>query len=158
MSKRITAEQLNAFVVPAVEVLEKLGRISAQVGTLRRECLSIPLDGLVIVIGIDGDLVGKVVFLFDPPIFVQILNTVLGPPVPLLTDPICWDAMAEVANMIVGNATGRMETLGLRVNINPPQILTWKEVSRWMPDNEGIVIPLKCNLGEIGIAVFLQNL
>ena len=158
MRKPITEAQLNAFVGPSIEVLEKLARISTEVGTLRRQRWSIPLERFVIAVGVEGDLNGQVVFLFDPPVLERILTAMLGSPRPPLTDPICCDALGEVANIIAGNATGRMESLGLRITITPPQILTWKEVNRGITDNEGIVIPLKSAWGEIGISLFIEKI
>ncbi len=155
--RKPTADQLNAFVGPSIEVLEKLARISAQVGTLRRQRWSIPLDRPVIAIGVEGDLDGRVVFLFDPPVLERILTALLGTPLPPLTDPICFDALGEVANIIAGNATGRLESLGYHMTITPPQILTWEDVNHGMIENEGLVIPLKSAWGEIGVSLFLER-
>jgi len=157
MPRRITADELNSFVTSSVEVLEKLARISTQVGTLRRQQWSIPLDRLIIVIGIEGDLYGRVVFHFDPLVLERILASMLGTPTPPLTDPICLDTLGEVANIIAGNATGRMEALGLQIAITPPQVLIWKDVSQEVPEHEGIVVPLKSTWGEIGVSIFLEN-
>lgn len=155
--RKPTAAQLNAFVSPSIEVLEKLARISTEVGTLRRQRWAIPLDRLVIAIGVEGDLKGRVVFLFDPPVLERILTALLGAPLPPLTDPICLDALGEVANMIAGNATGRMESMGFHITITPPQILTWSEVNHGMIENEGVVIPLNSSWGEMGISLFLEK-
>jgi len=81
----------------------------------------------------------------------------LGVPLPPMTDRICFDALGELANIIAGNATGRMESLGLHVTITPPQILTWNEVNHGIIDHEGVVIPLKSTWGEIGISLFLEK-
>ena len=158
MQERIKAVQLNAFIISSVDVLEKLARISTHVGTLRRQQWLIPENRLVILIGVQGDINGKVVFQFDPPVLEQILVSLLGEPVPPLTDHMCWDALGEVANIIAGNAVGRLESSGLNVTITPPQILTGEEVNRWMPKDEGVIIPLESSLGEIGICVFLENI
>ncbi len=157
MSNRITAAQLNAFVRPSIDVLEKLVRISTRVGTLRHQRWSIPPDTLVVLIGIHGDLNGTMAFQFDLPVLKQILNNMIRPPVPPLTDSLCWDAMGEVANMIAGNTTGQLEALGLRTMITPPQVLTGEQASRLITRTEGIVIPLQSDLGEIGIGVFFEN-
>jgi chemotaxis protein CheX len=157
MSNRITAAQLNAFVTPSIDVLEKLARISTRLGTLRRQQWSIPPETLVILIGISGGLNGTIAFQFDPPVLKQILNNMLGTPISPLTDYICWDVLGEISSMIVGNATGHLEALGLRVTITPPRVLTGEQASLLITQKEGIVIPLHSALGEIGLCVFFEN-
>lgn len=157
MSKPISPEQLNAFVIPAVEVLEKLARISSEVGTLRCHQWAIPSDALYIAVGIEGDLNGQVIFQFDPEVVKKVLASLLGTTDSSLTDPESKDALGELANMIAGNATARLANLGLNTVISPPKVLTKEEVDRLRGKGEGIVIPLECVEGEIGIGVFLEN-
>jgi chemotaxis protein CheX len=157
MTERITAAELNAFITPAVEVLEKLARISAEVGTLQRQPATIPGDTLVILIGLEGDLEGTIVFQFDQPVLKKILASLLGNLPDSLNHPICLDAMGEVANIIAGNATGRLEELGLRTTITPPKVLTGEEGNQWTTEKEGMVIPLNNVFGQIGICTFLQK-
>lgn len=157
MPQRLTAEQLNAFVTPSVEVLEKLASISAEVGALRRQPSAIPVDTLIILIGLEGDLEGTVVFQFSRPVLKKILTSLLGNLPPSLNDPICLDAMGEVANIIAGNATGRLEGLGLRTTITPPKVLTGTAGNHWTAEREGITIPLNSPLGEMGICTFLKK-
>jgi chemotaxis protein CheX len=157
MTHRITAAELNAFVTPAVEVLEKLASISTEVGTLSRQPSSIPVDILIILIGLEGDLEGTVVFQFDRPVLMKILTSLLGSLPASLTDPLCLDAMGEVANIIAGNATGRLEELGLRTTITPPIVLTGEEGNHWTANREGMIIPLNSAVGKIGICTFLQK-
>jgi chemotaxis protein CheX len=157
MAQRITAAELNAFITPAVEVLEKLASISTEVGTLQRQPASIPVDALIILIGLEGDLEGTVVFQFDRPVLKKILTSLLGNPPASLNDPTCLDAIGEVANIIAGNATGRLEELGLRTRITPPRVVTGEEGSQWTSEGGGINIPLASTLGNVGICTFLQK-
>ncbi len=157
MAQRITAAELNAFVTPAVEVLEKIASISAEIGPLQRQPASVAVETLLVLIGLEGDLEGTVVFQFDRPVLKQILTALLGTLPPLLNDPICLDAMGEVANIIAGNATGRLEKLGLRTTITPPQVLTGEEGAHWTSEKEGVIIPLNSASGKIGICTFLQK-
>ncbi len=149
--ERITADQLNAFVVSSVDVLEKLVHLPTRVGSLRCQPWTIPLDTLVILICLQGDLNGRVVFQFDRPVLRQLLTSLSGGGMPALTDPLCVDALGEVSNVFAGNATGRLESLGLKVTITPPQVLTGKQASALMAGKNGIITPLNSAWGEIGI-------
>lgn len=157
MTQRITAAELNAFVTPAVEVLEKLARISTEVGPLERQPSAISVDTPIILIGLEGDLQGVVVFQFDRPVLKKMLTALLGNLPASFNEPLCLDAMGEVANIIAGNATGRLEELGHRTTITPPEVLTGKEGGSWTAGKEGIVIPLNSEVGKIGICTFLQK-
>ena len=157
MSQRITAAELNAFIAPAVEVLEKIASISAEVGPLERQPASISVDTPIILIGLVGDLEGMIVFQFDRPVLKKILTSLLGNLPESFDHPICLDAMGEVANIIAGNATGRLEELGLRSTITPPQVQTGKEGHQWTAEKEGLIIPLVSVFGKIGICTFLQK-
>jgi CheY-specific phosphatase CheX len=137
--------------------LEKIASISAEVGPLQRQPASISVDTPIILIGWLGDLEGMVVFQFDRPVLSKILTALLGHLPDSLDHPLCLDAIGEVANIIAGNATGRLEELGLRTTITPPQVQTGKEGRQWTAEKEGIIIPLNSVFGKIGICTFLQK-
>lgn len=154
---RITAEQLNAFIIPSVEIIEGLAKIPAQVGILRRQEWTIPPDTLIILIGLRGDLNGDILFQFDPLILTQILQSLIGNVPFSHSDPIYLDAMGEVANIIAGNATGRLEALGFQTTITPPHVLTGEDIKQRITGKEGIVIPIRSTMGEIGLSLFLEK-
>jgi chemotaxis protein CheX len=157
MAERISADQLNAFVTASLDVLERLARLSASVGSVRLQRWNMPSDALVILIGLEGDLCGQVVFEFDPPVIRQLIRVLLGADLSSLNDPLCRDALGEVANMIAGNTTGRLEALGLKTTITPPLVLTGEEAAMRIPKEEGVVIPIRSGEGEIGICTFLRR-
>lgn len=157
MKRQLDAKQLHAFVDPTMKVLEKLAKISCRVESARHEQLTLREETPAILIELMGDINGALIFQFDPSIMRQILVEMLGTADPIPTDPDSYDALCEFANIVAGNATGKLESMGFRTTISTPQVLNGGTGPDRLGGREGVKIPLTSQFGEIGICNFWEK-
>ena len=150
----MNAEYVNAFLVPAVEVLRKLARVRVRRGRVRR-VEDVHVGGnLSVLIGLQGGLSGAVVLTASREVARALAVRVAGPDTE--SDRDVHAVWTEVANMIVGNATGFLERLGLRETLTPPAVLDGNGVYLEFGEGvENVVLPLETDLGRVDMIVSL---
>ncbi len=149
------AEYVNAFLVPSVKVLERMAKTEVRVGKVARLIGRLPLDALSIQIGLTGGLSGAVVLSFSPPVAEELVRRICR------AEPDGEEVtavLAELANTIVGNATGYLYELGIHEGITPPAVLRGSDVSfDFSKSVESVLIPLETGIGRMDMIVSLAN-
>lgn len=119
----VNADVVNAFVDPLVDVIRSVVGIDAQPAGLGVTEHLDPPPSLVCTIEMTGRLVGPITWVFNEDLarlFAgRLLATDALEPVEKAT---CLEAVAELANIISGNATGKLLEAGYEVDILPPRI------------------------------------
>jgi len=154
-STAFTEKHLEAFVQPAVHVLETMAGISAQAGPVRKHTAITSSEAVTVMIGIKGDYTGTILFRFSERLACRIVKNLISPDheIEELNND-AQDALGELANVIVGNATGRLDKLGIQAIMTPPIITVGRNVKFVFPEiNELIVVPLATQAGEIEMNV-----
>jgi CheY-specific phosphatase CheX len=122
MPAPITAEVVNAFLQPALELIRRC--VQGDTALERLELTNqLPRPPLITVtMHIRGQLVGPVHWSFEQPVALKLAGamTGLGRP-PDLSSPECADAIGELANIITGNATGALLEAGYAVEVSLPR-------------------------------------
>ena len=155
------AEHVNAFLVPAVQVLQKMAGTKVKAGMISRlgQSVGSTLDHhLSIIIGINGRLSGSVILTAPRPVAVSLSAMIVKTPPEEVSEDDVRAIMAEVANTVVGNATGLLYDLGIQVEITAPTVVLGAEVSfAFDAGVESVGIPLETTAGEITIVVSLTR-
>ncbi len=146
----IRAEHVNAFVVPTLDVLGRMGKVEASIQEIHRREELETSHPLSIVVGFTGDLKGAFILRFQEHTASAIGGGMMGGEPPSGLNPVCQEALAELTNVIAGNASGQLARLGIHVMITPPVISTGRIDHRIVPHvKEMIVVPLRTDRGEI---------
>jgi len=151
----ISNAHLNAFVQPAIHVLATMAGISAQAGPPRKHSAITDAEAVTVMIGIKGDYTGTILFRFSERLACRIVKDLISPDreIEALNSDV-QDALGELANVIVGNATGHLDALGIQAMMTPPIITVGKNVKFVFPEtNELVVVPLATPAGEIEMNV-----
>ncbi len=155
------AEYVNAFLVPAVQVLQKMAGTLVKVGKVSRlgQSVGSTVDHhLSIIIGLKGRLAGSVIFTAPRPVAHSLAAMIVKAPLEEVEEDDVRAIMAEVANTVVGNATGLLYELGIQEGITPPTVGLGPEVSFGFDAGlESVQIPLETVAGEITIVVSLTR-
>ena len=155
------AEHVNAFLVPAVQVLQKMSGTPVTVGKVSRLGRSVgsTVDHhLSIIIGLKGRLSGSVIFTAPRPVAHTLAAMIVKSPPEEVGEDEVRAIMAEVANTVVGNATGLLYDLGIQEGITPPTVVLGPEVSFGFDAGvESVQIPLVTAVGEITVVVSLTR-
>ncbi len=152
------AEHVNAFVVPSVQVLQRMGGLDVRIGAVRR--VETPcLDGrLSILIGLQGRLSGHVMLTASRSVALGLAERIAGGDLGEEPEPEVRAILAELANTIVGNATGHLYELGIREGITPPTVLQGGEVDfNFGTGVESVLVPLDTDVGRIDVIVSLAR-
>ena len=152
------AEHVNAFLVPSVEVLQKMARTEVTLGPVMRlqeRCVD---DHISIIIGLQGRLCGSVVFSAAAPVAWALASRIAGSDLGGEDEEEVRTILAELANTIVGNATGHLYELGFREGITPPTVVAGNQVSfDFGGGTESVQIPLDTDLGRLDMIVSLAR-
>lgn len=109
--------------------------------------------GIAVLIGIVGNVQGRLVFQAEPEIFSKLGETMFGMP---LEGEMLHSFIGEVANMIAGNTSTILSAKGKHVDITPPTIL--KGDLKIFGFESGVQLSVQVQgIGAIHIAMLFHN-
>ena len=116
-----------------------------------------PLTGADVntIIGVTGQLEGQVIYTFDERVALRIASALMGEPLEEL-DELAKSAVAELGNIITGNAAIGLSENGYNCILTPPTLLTGKEliVTTFTPV---LNIPFSTDFGMVTVHVALRE-
>ena len=149
-------EYINPFIASSYMVIEatlgvkpEKGKLAVrQDGTTGQQC--------TIVTGVTGNLTGIVMYGMSLVTADKIASIMIGQPVRTF-DQLAASAVAELGNMISGNAMSNLADAGYVCDISPPSIVRGVNVKITPVADATIVIPVLFEGGEIEISVSLKE-
>ena len=119
---------INPFIESFATVMPQLGFASTQkagIGVKGKEIIS---SGVVIVLGIVGEIKGNIVYAMDFDSAKKIASTMMmGMPVEELDD-MSNSALSELSNMLTANASINFSNDGINVDISVPTMMYGEEI------------------------------
>lgn len=152
------AEYVNAFLEPAIFVIEKVLKIEATIGQIKKGSGINLKDPISIIIGMNGDLKGVVILGFTMETAYKIAAKMLQKDNIAELNQDEKEALSELANMIIGNAGGKLYELGLTETLTPPTVVIGSQVSFSIPQiNQSIIVPINTKIGTLDMNLFLKD-
>ena len=149
------AEFVNPFASAVVMVFQKEFGMNVM-----RDSLALnqgPLRGADVntIIGVTGQLEGQVIYTFEERVALRIASALMGETVEEL-DELAKSAVAELGNIITGNAAIGLSENGYNCILTPPTLLTGKEliVTTFTPV---LNIPFSTDFGSVTVHVALRE-
>lgn len=149
------AEFVNPFASAVVMVFQKEFGMNVM-----RDSLALnqgPLRGADVntIIGVTGQLEGQVIYTFEERVALRIASALMGEAVEEL-DELAKSAVAELGNIITGNAAIGLSENGYNCILTPPTLLTGKEliVTTFTPV---LNIPFSTDFGSVTVHVALRE-
>ncbi|MGZ4031352.1 MAG: chemotaxis protein CheX [Tumebacillaceae bacterium] len=136
------AQIIVPFLESAQQVLQMMTSFSMNAGTVAESTPDLHEQQVWIRIDLKGEVVGQVVFGLKPELALKIAGAMMGGFELSQFDEMSQSAIAELANMISGNACSQLAGNGMQIDITPPQV----------QHGEGIVQPAQ----ELAYAVPLE--
>jgi len=149
-------ELINPFILASFSVMEMLLGAAPTKGALSVRQNGITSEQVNVVCGVTGDARGQVIFGMSLSTADRIASKMIGAPV-VTFDSLAASAIAELGNMISGNAMLHLSEGKFVCDITPPAVIRGTNVEISTLAIPSIVIPLNCPEGEIFIAVGLQR-
>ena len=147
---------LNPFVSAAHDILKLEMRETVQRGELRLENGSYRTDDVTVIISLIGAVDGTVFYGMSEESAVQFASTLMGEKFDALTE-LAQSGIAELGNVITGQASMRLAEAGFESNISTPSLIIGKGASISTLEYPRLVVPLVTNIGSLTIHLSLRE-
>lgn len=153
-------EYINPFVESAYNVLSEVLQSEVNRGELYLKSAAMPMRGVAMIVGLAGDVEGRVVFDMKLETGLAVASAMLTSmdmdPVEELND-MARATLTELANMITGQAVTKLHDLGFRFDLTPPAIFSGQNMEVSDPNFEALIVPMELPQGKIEINVAVRE-
>jgi chemotaxis protein CheX len=149
-------EYINPFVEAAFNVLKEVLGVELKRGELYLKSASQPVLGVATIVGLAGDVEGRVLFDMTEVTALAIASAMNGEELASF-DELGKATITELANMITGQAVTKLHDLGFKFDLTPPAIFTGNNME--VTDNgvEALIVPVELPQGKIEINVAIRE-
>jgi chemotaxis protein CheX len=149
----LQAELINPFLTSSIQVIETIIQVKPTVGKLQLKQMQYTEKYVWLKIRIHGQMEKEIMFGFPDTMAMNIVSTMLGGYVVTELDDMCRSAVAELGNMISGNASTMLYHNGIAVDITPPSLV---EDSALDWGKKAVSIPLSVErIGDFDINILM---
>lgn len=148
-------ELIQPFINAADAVLAETLQCSTRIGDVNMEEEVYRRKGTAVVIGIHGDIEGRVIFDLDPATGREIASALAGAPVSEV-EGLVEETVSELANLVIGNAVTSLNDQGFRFKIEPPALHREEEGMRSSEDTEALVMCFETPRGAVYMNIAMR--
>ena len=149
-------EFVNPFVTAAFSMMSMVLGETPTKGDVFAQPRDTTNQQVNVVLGVTGDVQGNVMLGMTLPMADRIASTMIGQTV-ITFDELAASALAELGNMISGNALQNLASNGLNCDLAPPTLIRGTNIAISTAAIPSIVICLKLSLGEVYLTLGLQR-
>lgn len=149
-------EYINPFVSASFSVLQQCLGVQPTKGQLAMRPAVFTSQQCNIITGVTGGIEGQVIYGMSLITADRIASTMIGQPIRTF-DQLAASAIAELGNMITGNAMSLLSETGYVCDITPPTIIRGTNVKLSTLAIPALVIPICIEQGEIEMTVSLRE-
>jgi len=149
-------EYINPFVESAFNVLKEVLQGDIKRGELYLKSTSMPVMGVAALVGLAGDVEGRVLFDMEKVSALKIASAMNGEQLTVM-DELVKATITELANMITAQAVTKLHELGFRFDLTPPAIFTGDNMEVSDQDVEALIVPMETPQGKIEINVAIRE-
>ncbi len=140
----------------STQVLNNMLELNVTKGDIATQKNPIITQELNVSIGVTGNLEGNIFFGLSEDLALNIVEEMSGMPMNSI-DSFATSAIAELANIISGNAVTTLNQKNYQCDISPPQVISGAKNQISVDTEEIVVLPLKTELGDFIINISLAN-
>lgn len=155
----MNVEYINPFLVSISNVLkEVIPHIDIVRGPLEKRLTPMITKGCASLIGVTGDIEGRVVFDMTKETALKIAGAMNGE-VFTIFDFMVSSTINELANMICGGAITILNNNGKKLNISAPTIFTGQDLELYDSSlvGEAVIVPINTALGQLFVNVAVRD-
>ncbi|MCF7937259.1 MAG: chemotaxis protein CheX [Spirochaetales bacterium] len=149
-------EYINPFVEAAYNVLNEVLDTEVDRGELYLKATTIPVLGVAAVVGLAGDVEGRVMFDMMKETALGIASTMNGEELKEM-DELAKATITELANMITAQAVTKLHELGFKFDLTPPAIFTGDNMEVTDAEVEALIVPMEVPQGKVEINVAIRE-
>ncbi|MBI9102149.1 MAG: chemotaxis protein CheX [Spirochaetales bacterium] len=149
-------EYINPFVEAAFNVLKEVLQADIERGELYLKAVSQPILGVATIIGLAGDVEGRVLIDMSLETALAIASRMNAEELKEL-DELAKATITELANMITGQAVTKLFDLGFKFDLTPPAIFTGDNMQVSDSGVEALIVPIDTGMGKLEINVAVRE-
>ena len=149
-------EYINPFVEAAFNILKEVLGTEITRGDLYLKSSSQPVLGVTAIVGLTGDVEGRVLFDMSKETALAIASAMNGEEITKLDD-LAKATINELANMITAQSVTKLSDLGYKFDITPPAIFTGEKMEVSDVSIEALIVPIEMPLGKLEINVAVKE-
>jgi len=149
-------EYINPFVEASYNILKEVLNSEVVRGELYLKSTSMPVLGVAALVGLAGDVEGRVLFDMTKQTAIGIASMMNGEKLTTLDD-LAKATIQELANMITGQAVTKLTDLGFKFDLTPPALFTGENMEVSSSSVEALIVPMKLSVGKIEINVAIRE-
>ncbi len=149
-------EYINPFVEAAFNVLKEVLETEIERGELYLKSTSQPVLGVAAIVGLAGDVEGRVLFDMSKDTALAIASAMNGEELGEL-DELGKATITELANMITAQAVTKLYELGFKFDLTPPAIITGDNMEVTDTEVEALIVPVTLPQGKMEINVAIRE-
>lgn len=157
---KIKKELINPFIEAAAQVLPKIveGISFNRTGLMLSNDVAMSKEKhAVIVLGVIGNVRGRVIYSLDSELAREIAAKMLCEPVGEELGTMARSALAEMTNMVTGRAITLLVDSGYSVDFSPPTLFMGREIQIPESDVPAILIPFQTQFGYLHLNVAIKE-
>jgi len=147
---------LNPFVIAAHDILSLEMRETIERGELRLENGSYVTDDATVIISLVGAVDGTVFYSMSKESAIRFASALMGERFDVM-DELVQSGIAELGNVITGQASMRLADAGYESNISTPSLIIGKGASISTLEYPRLVVPLTTSIGSLTIHLSLRE-
>lgn len=149
-------EYINPFVEAAFKILEQVLEVEPIRQKLYLKSTSQPVLGVAVIVGLAGDVEGRVLFDMSSETALIIASIMNNETISSM-DELAKATIMELANMITANAITKLQELGYSFDLTPPAIFTGQNMEISNSGVEALIVPVDLPFGRMEINVAIRE-
>ncbi len=149
-------EYINPFVESAFNILKEVLNTDIKRGELYLKSTTMPVLGVAALVGLAGDVEGRVLFDMSKQTALAVASTMNGEQLTSL-DELAKATITELANMITAQAVTKLHDLGFKFDLTPPALFTGENMEVSDHEVEALIVPMETPQGKIEINVAIRE-
>lgn len=149
-------EYINPFVEAAFNILSEVLGGEINRGELYLKSTSIPVMGVAALVGLAGDVEGRVIFDMSLDTAMKIASTMNQEELPKF-DELARATITELANLITAQAVTKLHDLGFKFDLTPPALFTGEKMEISDHEVEALIVPMQTSQGKVEVNVAIRD-
>ncbi len=154
--QKMDVKLLNPFIQAAVEVLKTEAEAKTVRGEISLQKSSMTSDDITVLINLIGDVYGVVMYGMSTITCLNLVSKIMGQEFTEFNS-LAQSGIAELGNVISGQATIRFSESGYKSNISTPTVMNGSGVEISTLDFPRIVVPLETQFGIVTVHIALRE-
>lgn len=152
-------EYINPFSEAAYSILIEVlqaEKDAVKRGNLYLKSTCMPVMGVAAIVGLAGDVEGRVIFDMTMTTALNIASAMNGEEVKEF-DELARATIAELANLITARAITKLHDLGFKFDLTPPALFTGEKMEISDHQVEALIVPMITEFGKLEVNVAIRE-